>query len=179
VFGQFDKDRSGSIDAAELGSVLDLLGASVEPEVLARMLAEADDDGDGAIDEKEFLQLMAKNVGSQGSMLEGELRYAFSALDEDGSGSIDKAELTTACAGLGEKLSAEEVDLMLKQVDTDGSGQIGQEELGELFSAMGDPLPKDAVSTGAHAAAALAPAGFLTRTPARFFFSCSIPHPGY
>ena len=141
VFGQFDKDRSGSIDAAELGSVLDLLGASVEPEVLARMLAEADDDGDGAIDEKEFLQLMAKNVGSQGSMLEGELRYAFSALDEDGSGSIDKAELTTACAGLGEKLSAEEVDLMLKQVDTDGSGEIDYDEFVAMARIGAHPLP--------------------------------------
>ena len=140
VFSQFDKDRSGSIDAAELGSVLDLLGASVEPEVLAKMLAEADDDGDGAIDEKEFLQLMAKNVGSQGSMLEGELRYAFSALDEDGSGSIDKAELTTACAGLGEKLSAEEVDLMLKQVDTDGSGEIDYDEFVSMARIGAHPL---------------------------------------
>ena len=77
-------------------------------------------------------------------MLEGELRYAFASLDEDGGGTISASELMHSCSKLGEKLSAEQVDAMLKVVDSDGSGEIDYDEF--VSMARAGPLPSVAVS---------------------------------
>lgn len=137
VFQKFDADDSGCIDASELGHVLDLLGLSVDDKTLTKMMAEVDDDGSGEIDQDEFMAMMAKNVGSQGSMLEGELRYAFTMLDEDGSGTISCTELKNSCERLGEKLSAEQVAAMLTLVDSDGSGDIDYDEFASMARSSG------------------------------------------
>lgn len=137
VFQKFDADGSGCIDASELGHVLDLLGLSVDDKTLTKMMAEVDDDGSGEIDQDEFMAMMAKNVGSQGSMLEGELRYAFTMLDEDGSGTISCTELKNSCERLGEKLSAEQVAAMLTLVDSDGSGDIDYDEFASMARSSG------------------------------------------
>ena len=89
---------------------------------------EADADGSGEIDSEEFIELMSKHIGSQAEVLEGELRYAFDALDVDGSGTVSADELKVASCNLGEKLSNAEVDAMLALVDNDGSGEIDFEE---------------------------------------------------
>jgi len=128
VFQKFDADGSGTISASELGSVLDLLGLSVDDKTVTKMMAEVDGDSSGEIDLDEFIDMMAKNVGSQGSMLEGELRYAFATLDEDCSGTISASELMNSCERLGERLLPEQVSAMLALVDSDGSGDIDYDE---------------------------------------------------
>ena len=45
IFAMFDEDGSGSIDAAELGGVLDALGVSVSKEKLAQIIREVDAPG--------------------------------------------------------------------------------------------------------------------------------------
>ena len=54
-----------------------------------------------------------------------DLKKIFKALDTDGSGSIDFAELQT---GLGERENAHELLEILKAADTDGNGQINYTE---------------------------------------------------
>jgi len=128
AFNKFDADGSGSIDAAELGSLLATMGQVQTQDDLAKMMSEADADGSGEIDSEEFIELMSKHIGSQAEVLEGELRYAFDALDVDGSGTVSADELKVASCNLGEKLSNAEVDAMLALVDNDGSGEIDFEE---------------------------------------------------
>ena len=47
--------------------------------------------------------------------------------DKDGNGSISAAELKFVMANLGEKLTDEEVDEMIKEADLDGDGQVNYE----------------------------------------------------
>lgn len=53
-----------------------------------------------------------------------ELREAFMVFDKDGSGKISSAELRHVMTNLGEKLTDEEVDEMMKEADINGDGEI-------------------------------------------------------
>ena len=53
--------------------------------------------------------------------------------DKDGNGFISAAELRHVMTNLGEKLTDEEVDEMIKEADIDGDGQINYEGQGLTF----------------------------------------------
>lgn len=50
---------------------------------------------------------------------------------QDGNGYISAAELRHVMTNLGEKLTDEEVDEMIREADIDGDGQVNYE--GEMF----------------------------------------------
>lgn len=85
--------------------------------------------GNGTIDFPEFLTMMARKMKDTDS--EEEIREAFRVFDKDGNGFISAAELRHVMTNLGEKLTDEEVDEMIREADIDGDGQVNYE--GELF----------------------------------------------
>ena len=78
--------------------------------------------------------MMARKMKDSDS--EDELREAFRVFDRDGNGFIDAAELRHVMVNLGEKLTDEEVDEMMREGDVDGDGKINYE--GEFY--MKSPL---------------------------------------
>uniref|UniRef100_A0A8C2FGD9 EF-hand domain-containing protein n=1 Tax=Cyprinus carpio TaxID=7962 RepID=A0A8C2FGD9_CYPCA len=80
------------------------------------MINEVDADG-----EDTFL-LKMKDTDS-----EEEIREAFRVFDKDGNGYISAAELRHVMTNLGEKLTDEEVDEMIREADIDGDGQVNYE----------------------------------------------------
>ena len=60
---------------------------------------------------------------------------AFKVFDRDGNGFISAAELRHVMTNLGEKLTDEEVDEMIREADVDGDGQINYEELVKMMIA--------------------------------------------
>ena len=56
------------------------------------------------------------------------VRPSEEVFDRDGNGFISAAELRHVIANLGEKLTDEEVDEMIREADVDGDGQINYEE---------------------------------------------------
>lgn len=58
---------------------------------------------------------------------EEEIREAFRVFDKDGNGFISAAELRHVMTNLGEKLTDEEVDEMIREADIDGDGQVNYE----------------------------------------------------
>ncbi|KAK3603078.1 hypothetical protein CHS0354_015773 [Potamilus streckersoni] len=129
AFSLFEKD--GTITAKELGSVMRFMGQNPPEDELHDMILEMNIDGNITIDFPEFVTLMAKRM-KYTTDSEGELREAFRVFDKDGSGFISAAELSHAMTNLGEKLTEEDVEGMIREADTDGDGQISYEE----FKAM-------------------------------------------
>ena len=66
--------------------------------------------------------MMAKKMKDTDS--EDEIREAFQVFDKDGNGFISAAELRHVMTNLGEKLTDEEVDEMIREADIDGDGQV-------------------------------------------------------
>ena len=73
--------------------------------------------------------MMAKRMHSLD--IEEERREAFRIFDKDGNGYISRQELQIVMGNLGEHLTDEEVDEMIKEADVDGDGRINYE--GELI----------------------------------------------
>lgn len=72
-------------------------------------------DSDASIDFPEFLSLMARKMKDTDT--EEELIEAFKVFDRDGNGFISTAELRHIMTNLGEKLTDEEIDEMIREAD--------------------------------------------------------------
>jgi len=131
AFEMFDKDGDGTITTKELGTVMRNLGANPTETELQDMINEVDGDGSGEIDFDEFLQLMGSKM--KDSDAESELRAAFRAFDKDGNGSINATELREAMKAIGENLSQEEVEEMIRDADADGDGNVNYEEFVKMM----------------------------------------------
>lgn len=94
-------------------------------------LLQIDADGNGTIDFPEFLIMMARKMKDTDS--EEEILEAFKVFDKDGNGFISAAELRHIMTNLGEKLTDEEVDEMIREADIDGDGQINYEEFVKMM----------------------------------------------
>ena len=62
------------------------------------------------------------------SSIQIKMREAFRAFDKNGNGFISAAELRHVMTNLGERITDEEVDEMMREADIDGDGQINFEE---------------------------------------------------
>mmetsp|Transcript_14877 Transcript_14877/g.41424 ORF Transcript_14877/g.41424 Transcript_14877/m.41424 type:complete len:199 (+) Transcript_14877:165-761(+) len=131
AFSLFDKDGDGTITTKELGTVMRSLGQNPTEAELMDMIQEIDADGSGNIDFPEFLTMMARKMKDTDS--EDEILEAFKVFDKDGNGFISAAELRHIMTNLGEKLSDEEVDEMIREADIDGDGQINYEEFVKMM----------------------------------------------
>ena len=69
--------------------------------------------------------MMARKMKDTDS--EEEIKEAFRVFDKDGNGFISAAELRHVMTNLGEKLTDEEVDEMIREADIDGDGQVNYE----------------------------------------------------
>lgn len=65
---------------------------------------------------------MANNMKHTDS--EEEIKEAFKVFDKDGNGMISLHELAQVMANLGEKLTDDELDEMMREADINGDGQI-------------------------------------------------------
>lgn len=63
----------------------------------------------------EFLTMMARKMKDTDS--EEEIREAFRVFDRDGNGFISSAELRHVMTSIGEKLTEEEINAMIKEAD--------------------------------------------------------------
>ena len=80
--------------------------------------------------------MMARKMKDTDS--EEEIKEAFRVFDKDGNGFISAAELRHVMTNLGEKLTDEEVDEMIREADVDGDGQVNYE--GKTISIIGEQL---------------------------------------
>ncbi|XP_059439246.1 calmodulin-like protein 8 [Corylus avellana] len=126
AFCLLDKDGDGCITIEELATAIKSLNQNPTEEELRSMIKEVDADGNGTIEFGEFLNLMARKMKE--SDAEKELKEAFKVFDKDQDGYISPNELRHVMINLGERLTDEEVDQMIREADLDGDGLVNYEE---------------------------------------------------
>lgn len=60
-------------------------------------------------------------------------RSTFQVFDKDGDGKISMAELKTVMANLGENLTNDEIEEMIREADADGDGEVDYEEFVKMM----------------------------------------------
>eukprot|EP01046_Picozoa_sp_COSAG06_P010810 COSAG06_NODE_599_length_13905_cov_347.954657_4_plen_874_part_00 len=77
-----------------------------------------------------------------GQSASDELREVFAEFDSDGSGQLDRAEITEAMqkalGSIGKQVTEAELDQMMKEMDDDDSGEIGFEEFAEWWKTQAE-----------------------------------------
>lgn len=167
AFSLFDKDGDGTVTTKELGTVMRSLGQNPTDAELHDMINEVDAAESGTIDFPEFLSLMSRKMKDTDT--EEELIEAFKVFDRDGNGFISAAEMRHVMTNLGEKLTDDEVDEMVREADVDGDGSVNYEEFVKMMMAAG---PGTAAHTPSSppverpAAPSVASVGLATASPA-------------
>jgi len=115
AFNLFDRDNDGKINANEVGTVMRALGQSpTEAEV-----KEIQKELPASVDFPTFQSVMKKHKKDVDA--EKELEEAFKVFDKDGKGVVQTKELKAVLTSMGEKLTEEEVEGIIKACDQDGS----------------------------------------------------------
>merc|ERR550537_617517 len=92
-----------------------------------------------------------------GKFTDQEIYDAFVAFDLDKNNFVGAAEIRHVLINIGETVTDEEVDEMIRMVDKDGDGQVGFEEFYEMVTNGKQPPPD--LGTGGRAGAAAGTAG--------------------
>jgi len=126
AFEMFDKNKDGIITTKQLANVMRSLNQDPTEEELNEMIEEVDLDKNGEVDFEEFVTLM--NRRSKETDIEEEVLNAFKVFDKDGNGLISNTELRHIMMTLGDQLTEEEIDDMIREADSDGDGYINYED---------------------------------------------------
>lgn len=135
AFSMFDQDGDGTISTEELRLVMTNLGQTVSDGDIKEMLGDIDTDAEGNLDFESFKKIMSQTMGA--TDINKEMREAFAFFDQDGDGTITSEELWQCMKKLGEDLTLEEVQDMLKEADADGNGEI---EFAEFVKLLTGPM---------------------------------------
>ena len=133
AFSLFDEDGDGNITVKELGTVMRSLGQNPTEADIAEMMRTVDTDGNGTVSFDEFVVMMKRQM--QACESPEEVEAAFKIFDKNGDGTISAAELRHVMTSLGERLTDEEADRMIKEADPDGDGQIVYRDFVKLMCA--------------------------------------------
>jgi Ca2+-binding EF-hand superfamily protein len=68
AFQYVDLDKSGSLDAKEIRRALDMWNVPMDEEKLQKLVAACDHDGDGQVDYKEFVDMLARDTVAPAAM---------------------------------------------------------------------------------------------------------------
>jgi len=131
AFNSFDKDGGGSIDSKELKDLMASVGQNPTDDELAEMIRIADADGTGDIDFAEFVTLMAHKMADEKS--EATLKAAFSVFDTSGDGFISAEEMRRIMINVGEPVTLDDVEQVIRKVDVDGDGVINYDEFTKVI----------------------------------------------
>jgi calmodulin len=134
VFSMFDRDGDGTIDASELGVVMQSLGVKPTEEEVLKMVEEVDLDHNGTIDFSEFCNLMVSKA--EGIDPDDELQTVFESLDfnKDGYIDIEDLEQSTATVQWGETVRREDLEKMISNWESSESkGRLSLEDFRRII----------------------------------------------
>ncbi|KAI7953457.1 hypothetical protein MJO28_006004 [Puccinia striiformis f. sp. tritici] len=124
AFALFDKKGTGTISCESLGDLLRALGQNPTQAEVAELAASAPRD----IDFATFSAILNRPGGFSPAGTAEDFIRGFRVFDKEGNGYIGAGELRYVLTSLGEKLSDEEVDELMKGVQIGSDGNIDYEK---------------------------------------------------
>lgn len=134
-FSIFDKDNDGKVSIEDLGSALRSLGKNPTN---AEIKAIKDELNSKEFDLATFKSVYRKPIKTPTEQSK-EMLDAFRALDKEGNGSIQEAELRQLLLNLGDALTTPEVEELMKEVSVSADGAISYEAFVDML-VTGYPL---------------------------------------
>ena len=126
IFEIYDNNKDGNVNSIELANILKAININVSDEEIRDIIFELDLEGNGEINYEDFLTIVKrreKNVDK-----EEEVLNAFKLFDKEGNGLININELKHIMLTVGNNITEEELNDLLKEADTDNDGYINYEE---------------------------------------------------
>lgn len=102
------------------------LGFESKSGAIFQMISDLDADGNGTIDFGEWLALMTKRVNDRDSR--ANINKIFYLFDDERTGFISVKNLRRIADELGENVSNEELEELIKRADVDQDGLVSEEE---------------------------------------------------
>uniref|UniRef100_A0A6B2LPD5 EF-hand domain-containing protein n=1 Tax=Arcella intermedia TaxID=1963864 RepID=A0A6B2LPD5_9EUKA len=123
-------NECGHITNEQLGEVMRYLGVNPTKAELSAMIKDL---GSKEIDREKFLELMAKQKQVEENIKE-ELTETFKIFDK-GTGTVSRQELRHVLTTIGEPLTEDEIEEMIKEADTSQDGKLVIEDFIKLLLA--------------------------------------------
>ena len=132
IFSLFDTSGDSTIAAKNLKEVLICLGQTLTQEELDELMYEHEIDatGDGRVGFVEFLNLMGRKMKETKEV--DRMREIFNVFDKNKDGFISASEIQCVMTSLGETLTEDEVNEMVKEADRDLDSHISFEDFSRL-----------------------------------------------
>jgi len=126
VFNVLDKEKTGGLDAKEVGRGLRALGLNPTDEELQKFLRESVFNTQDKMEFQEFFRVVQRCKAESITNKE-DVRKFFKNFDASNQGTVDLKELRNAmCSGDG--LTTEEFDAVAKDFDKESSGKVDIEQ---------------------------------------------------
>ena len=126
AFDLFDTEGRNEIDIKELKVAMRALGFEPKKEEVNRLIKEIDRDNRGVIKFEDFNEIMSQKVAERDPV--EEMKKAFMLLCEDNQERITLKSLKKTADELGETMTKEELEEMIREADYDGDGEIGEDD---------------------------------------------------
>lgn len=120
AFNMFDKEGSGTIEAAEIRVALRVLGFEAHDEEVQALISQHDKDKSARIDFDEFTQILLMKLAEPQPV--SQLIRAFHIIDKDGDDRISLSDLMGVAEELGENLDVDE----LREIIMSARGKANQ-----------------------------------------------------
>jgi len=131
LFRQADVDGNNFLTLNELCTAMRKLGYKGDDSVIKGYFEKADASGDNKVTFDEYMKAMSSAPPQLHRA--ALMRRMFSKFDTDGSGALNRKELQRATAILGDKFSAEDIDILMEILDKDHSDTVDMEEFITAF----------------------------------------------
>merc|ERR1719386_610523 len=135
AFQCIEANGDGKVSLEEFIKVMSEVG--VDPQTSERIFNKYDDDRSGELNKEEFYSYVLKGVGDIKSIIkdgqkgEDKIKDSFRQWDQDGSGSISKAELERVLTALNPSFTKKDIAAIIKQADKNKDGVIDYDEFVE------------------------------------------------
>ncbi|XP_014780632.1 calmodulin isoform X2 [Octopus bimaculoides] len=127
----FAKDGDSCIFSQDIGTVMRAIGYSPTEAEVKNIRDAIDSSGNRKLTDQDVVSIISKQQITQDT--DDELKEAFRVFDKDGNGYISCAELRHVLTNLGEKLSDEEVDEMIREAEITADGRVNYDDFVKIL----------------------------------------------